>query len=334
MPRDTGGPARASGAPRSTQAGDGGAAARASAGADRIWRRLRRDPSVLAGTLIVAVFAVVALAAPIVATHDPLDPDPSHALQGPSRAHFLGTDDLGRDVFSRVVFGARLSLGTAVVVALVVLTLGVSVGVLAGTAGGWTDTVCMRIVDGLLAFPSLILVLAVAGTLKGGLPSVVTALAAVSWVVYARLVRGLVVQLRERDFIEASRAAGASPGRIAVHHLLPHVMGPVIVLVTIEMGGFVLAVSALSFLGAGAQPPTPEWGTMLDMGRPYLFSDPWLMIVPGLVITLAALGFNLLGEGLRDVLDPKGAAPKGAALTHPAPGGGGVRLSSRRTAGG
>ena len=260
----------------------------------------------MGGMIIVTIFGVVAVVAPLVATHDPLATDPAHTFGGPSRAHLLGTDNVGRDVFSRLVFGSRLSLGTAVLAASVVMTIGVAVGLLAGTRRGWVDATCMRIVDGLLAFPSLVLVLAIAGTLQGGLISIVIGLAAVSWATYARLVRGLVLQFRDRPFVEAARALGASPFRVATRHVLPNVMGPVVALLTTEMGTFVLVVSGLSFLGVGAQPPAPEWGTMLDEGRRVLLVEPNQMIFPGAAITLVALGFNLLGEGVRDLLDPKG----------------------------
>ena len=269
------------------------------------WRRLRRDEPAVVGLLVVALFTVVAVAAPLVATHDPLATDPGATLAGSSRAHLLGTDNLGRDVFSRLVFGSRLSLGTAVLAAFAVMTIGVAVGLAAGLGGGWVDALSMRVVDGLLAFPSLILVLTIAGTLRQGLVSVVIGFVAVSWAGYARLVRGLVLQLRDRPFIEAARSVGASRFRIALRHVLPNVLGPVIVLLTTEMGTFVVAVSGLSFLGVGAQPPAPEWGTMLNEGRRFLLSDPNLMVYPGVAITLVALGFNLVGEGIRDALDPK-----------------------------
>ncbi len=269
------------------------------------WRAIRRHRSAAVGLALIALFIVAAVFAPLVANHDPLAITPDE-LEGPSRHHFLGTDGVGRDVFSRLVFGSRLSLGTAALAASVVLVVGVSVGLLAGLRGGWVDAVSMRVVDGLLIFPSLVLVLAIAGTLRGGLLSIVAGLAAVSWAPYARLVRGLVLQLRDRPFVEAARAVGATRWRIAVRHLLPNVAGPVVVLLTIEMGTFVLVVSGLSFLGVGAQPPSPEWGTMLSEGRRVLLTAPNQMLFPGAAITLVALGFNLVGEGIRDVLDPRG----------------------------
>ena len=290
------------------------------AGAIATWHRLRRDRLAVVGLVIIAGFAVVAVGAPLVATHDPLAVDAMRVLEGPSRDHLLGTDRVGRDVFSRLVFGSRLSLGTAVLSAAVVLTIGLSVGLLSGLRGGWVDALCMRIVDGLLAFPSLIFVLAIAGTMRRSLVGIVIAFAIVSWASYARLVRGLVVQLRERPFIESARALGASPGRVAVHHVLPHVLGPVIVLLTIEMGTFVVAVSGLSFLGVGAQPPSPEWGAMLDDGRRLLLVEPNQMIFPGAAITVVALGFNLVGESLRDLLDPKSRRTAGLVRSRRGPG--------------
>lgn len=269
-------------------------------------RRLVRDPAALAGLIIIVVFVVAAVAAPVLAQHDPLAVDPANALADPSAAHPLGTDNLGRDLFARLLFGSRLSLGAAAVAAVVVMTLGVSIGLFAGLQGGWLDGLTMRIVDGLLAFPYLVLALAIAGTLGGGLVSVMLGLTAVWWASYARLVRGLVLQIRERPFVEAAEATGVSRVMIALRHILPNVIPPVIVLLTIEMGSLILAVSALSFLGIGAQPPTPEWGAMINEGRQFLSSAPQLMLLPGAAIFLVVLGFNLLGDGLRDVLDPKG----------------------------
>lgn len=285
--------------------GPGGSSRQPPATARAIWRRLRRDRLAVVGLVVIAGFAVAAVASPLIATHDPLKIDVTRVLEGPSRDHLLGTDRVGRDVFSRLVYGSRLSLGVAVLSATVVLTIGLSVGLLAGLRGGWVDALCMRLVDGLLAFPSLIFVLAIAGTLRRSMVGIVIALAVVSWASYARLVRGLVVQLRERPFIESARALGASPRRVAVHHVLPHVMGPVTVLLTIEMGTFVVAVSGLSFLGVGAQPPSPEWGAMLDDGRRLFLVEPNQMIFPGAAITVVALAFNLVGEALRDLWDPK-----------------------------
>lgn len=271
-----------------------------------LWRRFVHDRMAVAGLVVVSAFAVAALAAPILTRYDPLAVNPTNALAGPSTTHLLGTDNLGRDLFARLLFGSRLSLGTAAIAAVVVMTLGVSIGLLSGLVAGWIDGLIMRCVDALLAFPHLVLTLAIAGTLGGGLLSVMLGLTAVWWASYARLVRGIVLQVRERPFVEAARAFGVSQPMIGLRHVLPNVLPPVVVLLTIEMGSLILAVSALSFLGIGAQPPTPEWGAMINEARGFLYSAPQLMLLPGAAIFLVVLGFNLLGDGLRDILDPKG----------------------------
>ena len=268
-------------------------------------RQLFRHPVAIAGLLLLALLAVIATAAPLMAPHDPAAIDPAHRLEGPSLHALLGTDALGRDLFSRMIFGARWSLGAASLTTATVLLLGMTVGVVAGYAGGSVDAILMRIVDGLLAFPSLLLALAIVGTLGPGLSNAVLALAAVGWGTYARVVRSLVVTVRERPFIEAARAIGATDRAILFRHVIPNVIAPVAVLATVEMGEIILALSALSFLGLGAQPPTPEWGAMLNDTRAYVLTAPRLMIVPGVAITLAVAALNLFGDGLRDVLDPR-----------------------------
>ena len=272
---------------------------------DHLARRLLRDPAVLGGAGIVILFALLALAAPLLAPHDPSAIDPVHRLQGPSPRALLGTDALGRDLFSRMVFGARWSLGAAVLTTGLVLALGVMVGVAAGYLGGLVDAVLMRIVVALLAFPGLLLALAIVGTLGPGVFNAVLALTASGWATYARLVRGLVLTLRERPFIEAARAVGGTDAHIVLRHVLPNILAPVAVLATLELGEVLLALSALSFLGLGAQPPAPEWGAMLNDARTYFFIAPRLLLAPGTAITLAVVGLNLLGDGLRDVLDPR-----------------------------
>jgi peptide/nickel transport system permease protein len=268
-------------------------------------RQLFRHPVAIAGLLLLALLAVIATAAPLMAPHDPAAIDPAHRLEGPSLHALLGTDALGRDLFSRMIFGARWSLGAASLTTATVLLLGMTVGVVAGYAGGSVDAILMRIVDGLLAFPSLLLALAIVGTLGPGLSNAMLALAAVGWGTYARVVRSLVVTVRERPFIEAARAIGATDRAILFRHVIPNVIAPVAVLATVEMGEIILALSALSFLGLGAQPPTPEWGAMLNDTRAYVLTAPRLMIVPGVAITLAVAALNLFGDGLRDVLDPR-----------------------------
>ena len=270
-------------------------------------QRLLRDRLALAGLVLLTLFTLLALAAPLVAPYDPAALDPAQALAPPSRAHWLGTDELGRDLLSRLLIGSRWTLGATSLATAVILIVGVGIGALAGYAGGVIDEVLMRVVDTLLAFPGLLLALAIAGALGPGMGNVVLALIAVWWAGYARVVRGLVLAARERQYVEAARSLGATDFWIVTRHILPNVLAPVAVLATLEMGQLVLAVSALSFLGLGVQPPTPEWGAMLNDARVYATTAPQLMILPGLAITLVVIAFNLLGDGLRDVLDPRQA---------------------------
>ena len=259
----------------------------------------------MAGALIVGLVAGAAIAAPIVAPHDPATVDARAILAPPSGEHWLGTDNLGRDIFSRLVYGARWSLGAAAAAAAAIVLVGITVGVIAGYIGGLVDDVAMRIVDVLLAFPSLVLALAIVGTLGPSLQNVLIGMVAVWWVDYARVMRGLTLGVKGREYVTAARCAGAPAGRIMLRHILPNVVPSVLVLATLELGGLMLAISGLSFLGLGAQPPTPEWGTMLNDGRPFFQRAPQLMIYPGLAITIVVVGCNLLGDGLRDVLDPR-----------------------------
>lgn len=268
-------------------------------------RRLMRDRTALAGLIIVVVLFGLAILAPLIAPHNPAAQYPNERLAEPSLNFPLGTDHLGRCLLSRLLYGARLSLASAGFASLLILAIGISVGALAGYAGGWVDTVIMRVVDLILAFPLLVLALAITGMIGIGMTSVLVGIVSVWWASYARIVRGLVLSLRERPFIEAARAVGVTPVRIITRHVLPNIIAPVIVLATLEIGGLILAISGLNFLGLGVQPPTPEWGAMLNDGRPFLRSAPQLMIYPGVIISLCVLGFNLLGDGLRDALDPR-----------------------------
>ena len=263
--------------------------------------------STVVGLVLVASLTVVALLAPWLAPHDPTFVDPAKGFAGASSAHWLGTDNLGRDILSRLLYGARWSLGLVVVATTLIMSLGVAVGVASGYVGGRLDDVLMRLVDTILSVPSLLLGLAIVGSLGPGIGSVMIGLASIWWVGYARVVRGLVLSLRERGFVDAARALGATDRRIVMRHILPGLMPAVAVLASLEMGELVLAISGLSFLGLGAQPPTPEWGAMLNDGRAFFFAAPRLMLFPGLAISVAVLGFNLLGDGLRDALDPTDA---------------------------
>jgi peptide/nickel transport system permease protein len=267
-------------------------------------RRLVRDRIALLGLLILLTLGSLAVLAPWTAPYDPAAQDVLNRFAPSSSAHLLGTDHLGRDELSRLLYGARMSLLTALALGTAILLIGTAVGLLAGFAGGWVDGLLMRLVDVLLAFPNFLLVLVVVAALGPGLVNLAIAFLVAGWVSYARLVRGLVLSAKQRPYIEAARALGFGSWRIALRHLLPNVVAPVVVLWTLRTGQLLLALAALSFLGLGAQPPTAEWGAMLNEARDAFGRAPQLMIYPGVAITLAVLGFNLLGDGFRDVLDP------------------------------
>ncbi len=266
--------------------------------------RLTHDLTARIGLALVTAFLLAAAIGPWLAPHDPREVTVDR-LMGPSLDHLLGTDGLGRDLFSRLLHGARLTLGTALLAALLVSVIGLVVGMLSGYVGGVLDTALMRLVDVVLAIPGLVLALAVAGLFSPSLLAVMLGLVTIWWAGYARVVRGLVLAVRARPFVEAARSVGASEARILVRHVLPGVISPLIVLATLDIGQLVLVISGLTFLGLGAPPPTPEWGAMLNDGRVYFLSDPHVVIIPGLAISLAVLGFNLLGDGIRDALDPR-----------------------------
>lgn len=268
-------------------------------------RRLLRDRSALVGLAILVLLVLAAVLAPVLAPYSPTEPHYESALRGPGRGFLLGTDVLGRDQLSRLLFGARISLASVTLAAAAITLLGVTIGLLSGYHGGVVDGIIQRVIDVLLAFPSLVLALAIAGVLGPSIRSVLIAVVAVHWVSYARLVRGMVLSARTQPYVESAIAVGARSWRLMFHEILPNVVPPVVVLATLEMGGLLLSISSLSFLGLGAQPPTPEWGTMLNQARPFFQSHPHLMIAPGVAITLTVLAFNLLGDGLRDALDPR-----------------------------
>jgi len=271
----------------------------------RLLRRLVRDRTARVGLVIVAACAVLAIAGPSLAPHDPLEVTTERLRRPGAAGHLLGTDGLGRDLLSRVLHGARLSLGSAALAAALVSLVGMVVGTVAGFIGGVVDKVLMRLVDVVLAVPGLVLALAVAGLFDPSLLAIMLALVTVWWAGYARIVRGLVLSIREQPFVEAARSVGAGEWRVVVRHVLPGVVSTVVVLATLEIGQLLLVISGLSFLGLGSPPPTPEWGAMLNDGRVYFLSDPHVVLVPGMAISLAVLGFNLLGDGIRDVLDPR-----------------------------
>jgi peptide/nickel transport system permease protein len=270
-----------------------------------MFRRLLKDRTAVVGLVIVVVFVLAAVLAPWVARHDPVQTDFTNRFAPVSASHPLGTDNLGRDVLARIVHGARLSIGMAVSATVGITLLGVILGLVAGMYGRLAETLIMRAVDVLLAMPTLILALVVVGLLGQGLRNLIITIILVQWPRYARLVRGMTLKVREQDFVEAARAVGASRPRIMFRHVAPNLLGPTVVFSTIDMGSTLLSVSALSFLGFGVGPPTPEWGAMLAEARHFLDRAPQLLAWPGIAITLMVLAFNLAGDGLRDLLDPR-----------------------------
>ena len=241
----------------------------------------------------------------LVVTHDPVEMNLSERLSPPSSAHYFGTDEFGRDIFSRVISGTKISVSAAAFVLVIASIVGFIVGVLAGLWGGMLDEVLMRITDLFMAFPSMILAIAIAATLGASLQNTLIALSVVFWPWYARLVRAQVLSLRERDYISAARALGSSTFRIVIRHLLPNLMPILITQITLDVGYVILSTAGLSFLGLGAQPPTPEWGSMIMNARQFMRESWWYTTFPGIALLLTVLGFNLLGDALRDYLDPK-----------------------------
>jgi len=270
-----------------------------------IIQQLKKDKLAVTGAMIILSLMIIAILAPHITPYDPIELDLENRLTSPDRNHLMGTDNLGRDVLSRIICGARVSLGMAAVVVVIVMLLGIAMGTTAGYFGGVIDGIIMRLVDVLLAFPNIILALVIAGILGPSLTNVMIALAVVWWVSYARIIRGSVLSVKKKEFVEAARAMGCTDSYIAIRHILPNVLSPVIVLATLDMGHIILSIAALSFLGLGAQPPMPEWGTMLNEGKPFMETAPHLMIFPGLMIMITVLAFNFLGDGLRDALDPR-----------------------------
>ena len=268
-------------------------------------RRLVRSPFGAAGLALFGALLLTALFAPLIATQDPIALTPRDALQGPSSAHLFGTDDLGRDVFSRVIWGSRLAVRLGVLSVLIAASGGVVLGLLAGYYGGWVDNLISRVLEVVLAFPGILFAIAIVAILGPSLDNLIIALGLFGWPGYARLVRGSVLSAKQREYVEAARAIGATGRRIMVRHLLPNVVAPVIILSATRFGGALLAGSGLSFIGLGVPIPQPEWGAIMATGRQYLDNAWWVFAFPGGIIALAVLGVNLLGDGLRDVLDPR-----------------------------
>jgi peptide/nickel transport system permease protein len=272
------------------------------------WRRslrtLVRNRMAMVGATIIFIWAVVAIAAPIVAPYDALAQKIEDRLSPPSAKHFFGTDELGRDVFSRVVYGARISLPVGLLVILFATLVGALVGALAGYIGGLFDLLIMRLADITLAFPSIVLALAIAAALGPSLRNALIAMILVWWPEYARLMRGQVLSVKNDEYVQAARTLGASDTRILLRHIIPNTLAPIIVKASLDAGSAILTIAALSFIGLGAVPPTPEWGAMISMGR-FKFYQWWLTTFPGLAVLTVVLGFNFLGDGVRDAFDPR-----------------------------
>jgi peptide/nickel transport system permease protein len=271
----------------------------------KTFKRLMRNFAFTSGLILTVLLVLAALAAPLLAPHDPYRQDTSRRLEAPSKEHLLGLDDLGRDVLSRIVYGARVSLRVGFSVVILASLIGVALGAISGYFGGAIDVLVMRLCDILLAFPGILLAIALVAVMGPSLNNVVLALATIGWVGYARLVRGQVLKVREMEYVTAAKALGAKSPRVILRHVLPNVINPVIVMATLGLAGAILAEAALSFLGLGVQPPTPSWGAMLTAGRRYLGGANHLAIFPGAAIMLAVMGLNFLGDGLIDALDPK-----------------------------
>jgi peptide/nickel transport system permease protein len=270
------------------------------------WRRMRYGITSRIGMVIVSIVLLVAIVTPIVDPYNPkIDSDLENSRQPPSWEHIMGTDNLGRDIFRRILHGARLSVSVGVVAVLISGIGGTFLGLVSGYFGGTTDMVIMRVMDILMAFPGMLLAIAIVAARGTGLFNTIIALSVVGVSGYARLVRSMVLSLREREYVDAARMVGVRDPRIIFRHILPNSLAPIIISATMGIGGRILTAAALSFLGLGAQPPTPEWGVMISDGRPFLRTMPHMVFFPGMAIMFTVLGFSLLGDGLRDALDPQ-----------------------------
>ncbi|MGO4437307.1 ABC transporter permease [Rhizobium sp. RAF56] len=271
------------------------------------WRQFSANHLAVLGLIIILALLVIAACAGLIATHSPVIGDlaNSRLLPPGTPGYILGTDDQGRDIFSRLVYGSRLTLLVIVLVAVISAPIGLLIGTVSGYAGGWVDAVLMRITDIFLAFPKLVLALAFVGALGPGIQNAIIAIAITSWPPYARIARAETMTVRHSDYISAVRLMGASPLRIVLRHIMPLCLSSLIVRVTLDMAGIILTAAGLGFLGLGAQPPLPEWGAMIASGRRFILDQWWVAAMPGIAILVVSLGFNLLGDGLRDALDPR-----------------------------
>lgn len=273
--------------------------------ARRIWRRFRRHRLAMAGVVLASLIFILVIFAPVVTPNLPNKQDLKHRLAPPDPAHLMGTDELGRDVLSRVLFGGRISLLIGISAMLVSVSVGTLVGSISGYFGGWIDTVIMRIIDIIISFPTLFLLIMLASFLSANLIIIILVIGLLSWMRVARLVRASFMSIKERDFIMAARALGSSSSRLIFGHLLPNSLGPIIVAATIDVSGAILTESALSYLGLGIQPPQATWGNMLRFAQDQMAAAPWTAIFPGLMIFLVSIAINFVGDGLRDAFDPR-----------------------------
>ncbi len=272
------------------------------------WQQLKRNPFVIAALVVLALLYAMMIASPLIIDaygYDPNEPFVGPRLEGPSAEHWFGTDHLGRDLFSRVVWGSRISLNIGIIVALLSVSIGTFLGSLAGFFGGWVDSLIMRFTDIVLNFPFLFFAITIVTILEPNFINIVWAIGLLSWTSIARIVRANILSLREREFVLAANSVGASSGRIIVRHILPNTAAPIIVQATLFVGVAIIAEAGLSYLGLGVQPPTPSWGNMLQQGKPYISSNVWFTLFPGLFIFTSVMCINYLGDGLRDALDPK-----------------------------
>ena len=270
-----------------------------------MYEHLKKDRVAFAAAVVLAILAGAAIAAPFVAPYDPLRIDLDALRLPPGMAHWMGTDNKGRDVLSRLIFGARVSLVVGIAASALSMLIGVTIGIVAGYAGGKLDAALSAMTDMVMAFPSLLLAIGITVVLPPGILTVMLALSVVGWASFARLARGMALSMKEQQFVEAARASGCTPVRVLLRHILPNCLPLIIVAGSLKVGSFILAESALSFLGLGAQPPAPTWGSMISLSRSYILSAPWTVVFPGAAIAVTVLSFNILGDSMRDWLDPK-----------------------------
>ncbi|MCK4257586.1 MAG: ABC transporter permease [Halanaerobiales bacterium] len=269
------------------------------------WMRLKKNPTAMFGLALIIGLALIAIFAPLLAPYDPVQINLLESVKPPSKAHWFGTDYYGRDILSRIIYGARISMTVGFVVEFITLVIGMTLGALAGYFGGKVDMLIMRFTDIVMAFPGLLFIIAVRVALGPGLFNVFLAMSVAGWTGKARIIRSQVLSLREKEFVESARALGAKTHSVILKHILPNCMAPMIVSVTMGVAGAIMAEAGLSFLGLGVQEPIPSWGSIINEGLSYLRTAPWYTLFPGFAIALTVLGFNLLGDGLRDALDPR-----------------------------